>query len=265
MLYRPFTIEFLKELIQSNLIMHIYKGIKENHNVIIEKLQKQKPDPDLDYNLIGISFVEDRIFIKYKNNFYELKGYSLEDGFIYREIPYTPYENLSWLKKKYLKYKKIKIEEMKLKVSVFEKIDLEDKREKSFKKDLYVEIFNNTKIIKEQIFYRREQHFLEKDSDHLYKAKYIEFKELPKRVSDINDKDEALFLAMILERHYISMKFIDKENLLNSLDSYSHEKIGSIMDEKRKKESEELIWNGNNSGVSRMNIMEIRRLLYPPI
>jgi hypothetical protein len=160
--------------------------------------------------------MKENIFIKYQNRFYEVHSYSIENGFCYFKTDFIPYEELGLLKKIYLKRKQKDIKKLTLKPSYYEEIDL-NSTFTSLKRSLY-KIFMESNIMKNQIVY-------DTYDKKLYEINYIEFKELPDRVSNISNQEEALFLAMVFERYYISKPYVDTGSLLLSMDSYSHEEI----------------------------------------
>jgi hypothetical protein len=123
---------------------------------------------------------------------------------------------LGWLKKIYLKYKQKVIKKLTLKPCLYEEIDLKSTLE-SLKRNLY-KTFIESNIMKSQIVYDT---YYKK----LYEINYVEFEELPNKVSDISNQNEALFLAMVFERYYISEPFVDTRCLLLSIDSDSDEEI----------------------------------------
>jgi hypothetical protein len=207
-------LELLKEILQSNLLMHIYSDkMNENYDSIIKNIYEYTHTLN---KKVDITIMKENIFIKYQNQFYKIRSYSTEKGFIYIKTDFIPYEELGWLKKIYLKYKQKDIEKLILKPCYYEEINLKY-RNASIKKYLYKN-FIESNIMKSQIVYDT---YYKK----LYEINYIEFKELPARVSDISIQEEALFLAMIFERYYIIYPFVDTRSLLLSVCSDSDERI----------------------------------------
>jgi hypothetical protein len=238
-------LEILKEILQSNLLMHIYSN-EENadYNSIIENIYKKYAA-----KTVSATVMKENIFIKYNNNFYEVRSYINTEGFRYLKTDFIPYEKLGWLKKIYLKYKQKVIKKLTLKPCLYEEIDLKSTYE-SLKRNLY-KTFIESNIMKSQIVYDT---YYKK----LYEINYVEFEELPNKVSDISNQNEALFLAMVFERYYISHPFIDTQCLLLSVDSDSHEKIERRIKENRNRKCRAL--NPDEPAFELLDLDEIKSL-----
>jgi hypothetical protein len=239
-------LERLKEILQSNLLIHIYSDKADvNYNSIIKDIYT---DTTIQNRTVNTTVMKENIFIKYQNQFYKIHGYNIKNGFLYSKTNFIPYEELGWLKKIHLKYKQKDIKKLTLKPCYDEEINL-NSTTASLKRDLY-KIFIKSNIMKSQIVYNTYY-------KELYEINYIEFKELPDRVSNISNQEEALFLAMVFERYYISTPFIDTGSLLLSIDSYSHEKIKRMIEENMTKRSK---W-AFDYGTDTLDLSEIKYLL----
>jgi len=240
-------LEKLKEILQSNLLMHIYSDEADiTYDSIIKGIYT---NTSIQSRTVGVTIMKENIFIKYQNKFYGIQGYNIKNGFLYSKTDFIPYEELGWLKKIYLKSKQKDIEKLTLKPCYDEEINL-NSTSTSLKRDLYKR-FIESNIMKSQIVYDT---YYKK----LYEINYIEFKELPDRVSNISNQEEALFLAMVFERYYISIPFTDIRSLLLSIDSYSHEKIGPMIKENI---SKRLRWAFDH-GTDTLDLSEIKYALW---
>jgi len=241
-------LELSKEILQSNLLMHVYSDEVDAH---YDSIIKDIYTNNIQSKTISITVMKENIFIKYQNQFYKIRGYNTKNGFLYSKTDFIQYEELGWLKKIHLKYKQKIIEKLTLKPCYYEEINFEYQNA-SIKKDLYKN-FIESNIMKSQIVYDT---YYKK----LYEINYIEFKELPVRVSDISVQEEALFLAMIFERYYISHPFIDTRSLLLSVYSDSDEKIESAIKENKIRKNRRA-FHPDDYGSDLLDLAEIKYVL----